>query len=101
MPDFNFHPKCEKMCLTNICFANDLILFARGDDRFVTIMMEAFHKFSDATGLGANLTKCKLYTGGLDDKEKQNLLFIRSVLFAITSYCMQVFPLPKKCFEAH
>lgn len=74
MPDFNFHPKCAKIFLTDICFIDDLIVFAQGDDRSVAFMMEAFHKFSDSTGLRDNLEKCKLYTGGLDENARQGLL---------------------------
>ncbi|XP_058748415.1 uncharacterized protein LOC131621393 [Vicia villosa] len=153
-PDFKFHPKCAKLSLTNICFADDLILFARGDKRSVAAMMEVFQKFSDSTGLKANPAKCKVYTGGIDDNAKQELLqitgfqsgelpfkylgvplscrklsiqqclplidrivgkikhwttkilsyagrkqLIRSVLFAVTSYWMQVFPLPKSVLK--
>ncbi|GAU21086.1 hypothetical protein TSUD_10030 [Trifolium subterraneum] len=49
--NFNFHAKCEKIGLTNLCFADDLLLFARGDEGSVTLMMEAFDKFSKSTGL--------------------------------------------------
>lgn len=28
--DCNFHPKCEKLRITNICFADNLMLFCRG-----------------------------------------------------------------------
>ncbi|KAL0294689.1 UNVERIFIED_CONTAM: putative mitochondrial protein [Sesamum calycinum] len=29
--DFNFHPKCEKLKITHLLFADDLMLFSRGD----------------------------------------------------------------------
>jgi hypothetical protein len=27
-PSFGFHPKCQPLKLTHICFANDLLIFA-------------------------------------------------------------------------
>lgn len=30
-PNFNFHPKYKKLSITNICIAEDLILFSIGD----------------------------------------------------------------------
>jgi hypothetical protein len=28
--DFNYHPKCDKLKITNLCFADDLLMFSRG-----------------------------------------------------------------------
>jgi hypothetical protein len=69
-PDFNFHPKCEKLQITNICFADDLIMFTRGDETSVKLMMGEFKKFSDSTGLKANPAKCKVYFGGVPTLEQ-------------------------------
>lgn len=33
--DFNFHPKCLKLLITHLAFADDLILFSRGDAELV------------------------------------------------------------------
>lgn len=30
-PDFNFHPRCEKLNLTHMMFADDLLMFSRAD----------------------------------------------------------------------
>ncbi|CAL5198002.1 unnamed protein product [Lathyrus oleraceus] len=46
-------------------FTDDLILFARGDEISVRILMDEFKSFSDATGLTAQPNKCKLYFGGM------------------------------------
>ncbi|XP_058768387.1 uncharacterized protein LOC131642117 [Vicia villosa] len=73
-PEFKYHPKCGKMRITNICFADDLIMFARGDNASVQSMMEEFHRFSEATGLYANPTKCNVYFGGVPDTIQQQIL---------------------------
>lgn len=38
-PDFNFHPKCGKLFITHLGFADDLLLFGRGDLTSVLILM--------------------------------------------------------------
>ncbi|XP_058752813.1 uncharacterized protein LOC131626004 [Vicia villosa] len=70
----------------------------RGDLMSVQMMMAKFRDFSATTGLEASPSKCKVinhwstrllsYAGRLQ--------LIRSVIFAITNYWMQIFLLPKK-----
>lgn len=50
-PDFNFHPRCERLGIINICFADDLLMFVRGDVGSVQVLMECFGQFSASTGL--------------------------------------------------
>ncbi|CAK8530813.1 unnamed protein product [Lathyrus sativus] len=73
-PDFNFHPKCEKLNLINISFADNLILFSRGDSTSVNILMEEFKQFSEATGLKAHSAKCKLYFGGVHQTTQDDIM---------------------------
>lgn len=56
--NFNYHSKCEKMKITNLSFADDLLLFARGDALSVELMMKTFMKFSYSTSLKINPNKC-------------------------------------------
>ncbi|XP_058746559.1 uncharacterized protein LOC131619487 [Vicia villosa] len=63
--DFKFHPKCGKLGIVNICFADDLMLFTRGDKISGTLLMSIFKDFSAATGLRATPTKCKVHFGGV------------------------------------
>ncbi|KAL0336702.1 UNVERIFIED_CONTAM: hypothetical protein Sradi_4882100 [Sesamum radiatum] len=37
--DFNFHPKCAKLKITHLLFADDLMLFSRGDLPSIHILM--------------------------------------------------------------
>ena len=72
-PDFNHHSKCEKIGLTNLTFADDVLLFCRGDSKSVSMMMETIRKFSDSTGLKVNPAKCQMFFGGMDGCSKENL----------------------------
>lgn len=144
--------QCEQLDITNICFANDLLLFIRGDITSVQLIMERFAQFSASTGLKANKAKCKVFLGGVTSLEQASILhatgfvqgvlpfkylgvplanrrlsvhlcsplidkivariqhwkskllsyadiqqLIKRVLFSITGYWMQIFPLPKRC----
>lgn len=63
-PNFNFHSKCEKLNITNLCFVDDLLLFARGDVESARLMMTAYNVFSLSTGLKYNPAKCCIFFGG-------------------------------------
>jgi hypothetical protein len=71
--NFNFHAKCEKLNLTNLCFADDLLLFSRGDKESVAIMMETFEKFSKTTGLKVNPAKCCIFFSGVDQNIRDGI----------------------------
>ncbi|KAL0285709.1 UNVERIFIED_CONTAM: Retrovirus-related Pol polyprotein from type-2 retrotransposable element R2DM, partial [Sesamum radiatum] len=49
--EFNFHPKCEKLKITHLLFADDLMLFSRGDLPSISILMECLQEFRDVSGL--------------------------------------------------
>lgn len=71
--NFNFHPKCEKLYLTHLVFADDLLLFSRADISFVTKIMAAFNKFSQASSLEASLQKSNIYIVGVSEHEATHL----------------------------
>ncbi|KAL0287460.1 UNVERIFIED_CONTAM: Retrovirus-related Pol polyprotein from type-2 retrotransposable element R2DM [Sesamum angustifolium] len=60
--DFNFHPKCEKLKITHLLFADDLMLFSRGDLPSIRILMECLQEFRDVSGLAVNNAKSNIFT---------------------------------------
>ncbi|XP_058777123.1 uncharacterized protein LOC131651479 [Vicia villosa] len=68
--DFRFHSKCQKLRLTHLTFADDVLLFSRGDDTSLRKMLIAFNSFSESTGLVVNPNKCKAFYGGMDTNMK-------------------------------
>lgn len=66
-PGFSFHPNCESLGITHLAFADDLMLFCRGDSRSVANMMEALTEFEGTSGLFVNLHKSNIFTGGVHD----------------------------------
>ncbi|KAL0396552.1 UNVERIFIED_CONTAM: putative mitochondrial protein [Sesamum calycinum] len=65
--DFNFQPKCEKLKITHLLFADDLMLFSRGDLPSIHILIECLQEFRDVSGLAVNTAKSNIFTAGIQD----------------------------------
>ncbi|KAK4389496.1 hypothetical protein Sango_2286600 [Sesamum angolense] len=65
--DFNFHLKCEKLKITYFLFADDLMLFSRGDLPSIYILMECLQKFRDVSGLTVNISKSSIFTADIQN----------------------------------
>ncbi|XP_058749384.1 uncharacterized protein LOC131622375 [Vicia villosa] len=65
--NFNHHSKCEKLSITHLSFADDILLFSRGDQVSIELILFTFKQFSESTGIIVNPLKCKLFCGGMDD----------------------------------
>lgn len=61
LPDFRFHPMCKGTKLTHLIFADDLMIFCKGNVSSVSRVMEALTHFSEVTGLVANMDKSSIF----------------------------------------
>lgn len=68
--NFNFHAKREKLGLSNLTFADDIMLVCRGDTTSVDMFLSTVKYFSLSTGLIINPKKYKMFYGGVDDTIK-------------------------------
>ncbi|WMV07514.1 hypothetical protein MTR67_000899 [Solanum verrucosum] len=71
---FKFHPRCANLGITHLSFADDLLLFSKGDIVSVTAMHKVFMVFSKASGLQENMNKSSIYFGGVAQSEKDRIL---------------------------
>ncbi|GJR59889.1 uncharacterized protein Tco_1502051 [Tanacetum coccineum] len=55
--DFRFHHHCEKQRIINLCFADDLFLFARGHLDSVSVIMDTLEEFMNVSGLVPSIPK--------------------------------------------
>lgn len=53
-PDFNYHPKCDRLNIVQLGFADDLLLFCSGDEISIMKLYDCFLSFSAASGLVDN-----------------------------------------------
>lgn len=67
---FRFHPRCNKLKLNHLCFADDLIIFYLGDLEFVRFILSYLEIFSHSSGLVANSTKSNIYIAGVSTSLK-------------------------------
>lgn len=61
------------LLIISLAFANDILLFCRGDQMSVELMMGTFKKFSDSTGLIFNLRKCSVLFGCVDNETMSSI----------------------------
>ncbi|XP_074304498.1 uncharacterized protein LOC141639225 [Silene latifolia] len=73
-PNVSFHPKCAKLGLTHLIFADDLMIFTRGDVPSSRKSAEVLQLFSSWSGLRINFDKSETYFRGVDPDIKQQIL---------------------------
>lgn len=72
--DFKLHPMCKTTRLTHLIFADDLMMFCKGNIKVVSRVMEALSHFSEVTGLEANMEKSNIFIAGVDESTKDSIL---------------------------
>ncbi|XP_019244454.1 PREDICTED: uncharacterized protein LOC109224322 [Nicotiana attenuata] len=74
LPDSHFHPMCKAIKLTHLIFADDLMLFCKGDVASINRMMEVLNHFSAVSRLLANIDKFNIFLARMDEECKQEIL---------------------------
>ncbi|XP_059315750.1 uncharacterized protein LOC132066458 [Lycium ferocissimum] len=99
---FKFHPKCARLGITHLSFADDLLLFSRGDLNSIAALHKAFFTFSQASGLQANLNKSSVYFGGVTAAPLIDKITKRVTSWTAKklSYAGRLFILPVKVVKA-
>lgn len=78
-PAFGFHPKCKNLNITHLAYADDLLLFSRGDVRSVSMIMNCLNRFVDMAGLRINLQKIEYIFILCGDCVRQEILNVTGV----------------------
>ncbi|XP_062088542.1 uncharacterized protein LOC133795108 [Humulus lupulus] len=71
---FRYHPLCKSLKLINLCFADDLILLSKGSKQSIRVLSEVLDDFSNTTGLHINVNKSQVFFGGVDPREKGEII---------------------------
>ncbi|KAK5820340.1 hypothetical protein PVK06_025387 [Gossypium arboreum] len=76
---FQFHPKCHRIHLTHLCFADDLLIFSKGTLDSVVGIWCVLQKFYDFSGLKLNPAKTEIFASGILDEEMEDILRITGI----------------------
>ena len=80
-PQFHFHTRCRTIRLNHLCFADDLLMFCKGDITSVSLLLEGFNLFSNTTGLQANPCKSSVYYCGISNADKEGISVVSGFSF--------------------
>nr|GEX06273.1 hypothetical protein [Tanacetum cinerariifolium] len=72
--DFQYHHLCDKQRIINLCFVDDLFLFARGHPSSVSIIMDALEEFKQVLGLVPRIPKSIAYFCNVPNAIKASIL---------------------------
>lgn len=72
--EFGFHPRYARVRLIQLGFADDLLLFCKGDVQSVKALHKQFLIFSAASRLVANTSKSSVNFGGVDNRTQQLIM---------------------------
>ncbi|GJQ94324.1 hypothetical protein Tco_0005463 [Tanacetum coccineum] len=73
---FRYHRYCSDLEIINLCFADDLFIFAHGDPYSAKVIMEAMEEFKNASGLTPSLPKSTAYFCNVLNHTKLSILQI-------------------------
>ena len=72
-PDFKYHWRCRANKTTNICFADDLLLYCHADMVSVDILNCALHSFMNQSGMSINPDKSSIFLTGIDQSLQRDI----------------------------
>lgn len=72
--DFGFHYICSALNITHLVFADDLMMFCKGEVRSVLLLIRAMKAFSKVSGLKANNDKSAIYFRNVSEEVRQRII---------------------------
>ncbi|XP_048492374.1 uncharacterized protein LOC125493253 [Beta vulgaris subsp. vulgaris] len=83
--EFKFHHRCEQLKIHHLIFADDLMLFSKGDIQSVVLLVRTLKAFAESSGLEASPEKTAIYFGNVKEVDQNRIL-------QITGYRKGIFP---------
>ncbi len=77
LPDFQFHWRCSKTKTINLCFADDLMIFCKGEVKSVTHIRTALQEFESLSGLSPSPGKSSVFFSGVQHSTRIDILQIK------------------------
>ncbi|GJZ67367.1 hypothetical protein Tco_0630607 [Tanacetum coccineum] len=77
---FRYHKHCEELKIINVCFADDLFLFARGDVNSAKVILDSLNEFKHVSGLVPSIPKSTTFFCNVLNHVKLGILNIMPFL---------------------
>jgi len=74
LPDFHFHWRCSKNKIINLCFADDLMIFCKGDMSSINHIHDSLIEFEALSGLSPSPGKSSAFFSGVDFPTREGIL---------------------------
>lgn len=72
--DFRFHWRCGKTRIVNLCFADDLMIFCKGDVFTIKAINDGLDEFQSLSGLSPSTNKSHIFFSGCEKKLRDELM---------------------------
>ncbi|GJV21152.1 uncharacterized protein Tco_1370172 [Tanacetum coccineum] len=72
--DFQYHHLCKEQRIVNLCFANDIFLFTRGNPNSFRVIMDVLEEFKNVSGLVPSIPKSTALFCNVLNALKANIL---------------------------
>ncbi|XP_019225379.1 PREDICTED: uncharacterized protein LOC109206956 [Nicotiana attenuata] len=69
----DFLTKCKGLQLNHLCFADDILLFCKGELQAIVLMLRGLQSFSNASVLTTNAAKSDIFIANMDEQCLQDL----------------------------
>ncbi|KAL7197309.1 hypothetical protein ACSBR2_019905 [Camellia fascicularis] len=73
-PEFKFHWRCDKTKLVNLSFADDLMIFCRGDVFTIQSIKSGLEEFKNLSGLSPSPNKSHIFFSGCEQNLRDEIL---------------------------
>uniref|UniRef100_A0A5B7BNK9 Reverse transcriptase domain-containing protein n=2 Tax=Davidia involucrata TaxID=16924 RepID=A0A5B7BNK9_DAVIN len=73
---FSFHPKCEKLEISHLCFADDLFILCGADVISAITIKDSLEELNQRAGLSPNAQKCQVFFSGVAASVKLDICHI-------------------------
>ncbi|GJV08992.1 putative RNA-directed DNA polymerase, partial [Tanacetum coccineum] len=77
---FRYHKHCEELKIINVCFADELFIFARGDVELAKVIMDSLEEFKRVSGLVPSIPKSTAFFCNVLNHVKLEILNIMPFL---------------------
>ncbi|XP_039052012.1 uncharacterized protein LOC120193638 [Hibiscus syriacus] len=68
---FGYHPKCKRIGLTHLSFADDLMIFCKGSADSIMGVLSVLDLFYEISGLQLNSSKCEIFSVGSSSRSME------------------------------